>query len=41
MKRKVTKKRQKDMDACAPFNTLTNLVYTLCRYEQVMRLGVN
>ncbi len=25
----------------AAFNTLTNRVYTLCRYEQVMRLGMN
>ena len=25
----------------AAFNTLTNLVYNLCRYEQVMRLGMN
>ena len=25
----------------AAYNTLTNLVYNLCRYEQVMRLGMN
>lgn len=25
----------------AAFNTLTNLVHNLCRYEQVMRLGMN
>ena len=25
----------------AAYNTLTNLVYNLCRYEQVMRLGTN
>ena len=25
----------------AAFNTLTNLTYNLCRYEQVMRLGMN
>ena len=25
----------------AALNTLTNLVYNLCRYEQVMRLGMN
>ena len=25
----------------AAYNTLTNLVYNLCRYEQVMRLGIN
>ena len=25
----------------AAFNTLTNLIYNLCRYEQVMRLGIN
>ena len=25
----------------AAFNTLTNLVYNLCRYEQVMRFGMN
>ena len=25
----------------AVFNTLTDLVYNLCRYEQVMRLGIN
>ena len=25
----------------AAYNTLTNLVYNLCRYEQIMRLGIN
>ena len=25
----------------AAYNTLTNLVYNLCRYEQVLRLGLN
>jgi len=25
----------------AAYNTLTNLVYNLCRYEQVLRLGMN
>ena len=25
----------------AAYNTLTNLVYNLCRYKQVMRLGMN
>ena len=25
----------------AAYNTLTNLVYNLCRYEQIMRLGMN
>ena len=25
----------------AAYNTLTNLVYNLCRYEKVMRLGIN
>ena len=25
----------------AAYNTLTNMVYNLCRYEQVMRLGMN
>ena len=25
----------------AAYNTLANLVYNMCRYEQVMRLGMN
>ncbi len=40
MKDRIIKRNTKILRNAA-FNTLTNLVYNMARYEQVMRLGIN